>query len=100
MATGKRAFQRGTSAETLTAIIREDIEPVERVNAAVPAPFRWIVERCLQKDPEERYASTRDLARDIRSIREHLSEASVSGEVAARGGAAAAREAAPGPASR
>ncbi|MGE5276412.1 MAG: hypothetical protein ACM3SU_05415, partial [Acidobacteriota bacterium] len=71
-----------TSAETLTAIIREEAEPVERVNASVPAPFRWIVERCLQKDPEERYAATRDLARDIKSIREHLSEASGSGEVA------------------
>ncbi|HEY7112018.1 MAG TPA: protein kinase [Thermoanaerobaculia bacterium] len=82
MATGSRAFQRGTSAETLTAIIREEAEPVERRNVSVPAPFRWIVERCLQKDPEERYAATRDLARDIKSIREHLSEASVSGEIA------------------
>ena len=83
MATGKRAFQRGTTAETLTAIIREETEPVAQLNAGVPAPFRWIVERCLQKDPEERYASTRDLARDVRGIREHLSEASVSvsGEV-------------------
>jgi len=81
MATGRRAFQRGTTAETLTAIIREDTEPVAQVNSAVPAPFRWIVERCLQKDPEERYASTRDLARDVRAVREHLSEApSVSGE--------------------
>ena len=75
MATGRRAFQRGTSAETLTAIIREDLEPVAQLNASVPAPFRWIVERCLQKDPHERYASTRDLARDIKAVREHLSEA-------------------------
>ncbi|MGH9367965.1 MAG: WD40 repeat domain-containing serine/threonine protein kinase, partial [Thermoanaerobaculia bacterium] len=81
MATGRRAFQRGTTAETLTAIIREETEPVSQLAAGVPAPFRWIVERCLQKDPEERYASTRDLARDLKSIRDHLSEASVSGEV-------------------
>jgi Tol biopolymer transport system component len=81
MATGRRAFQRETSAETLTAIIREDAEPVGLVNAAVPAPFRWIVERCLQKDPHERYASTRDLARDIRAVREHLSEAAAPAEV-------------------
>ena len=66
MATAKRAFQRGTTAETLTAIIRDDTEPVAQINPGVPAPFRWIVERCLQKDPEERYASTRDLARDVR----------------------------------
>ncbi|MGD8896976.1 MAG: protein kinase [Acidobacteriota bacterium] len=75
MATGQRAFRRGTSAETLTAIIREDVEPVSQLNAAVPAPFRWIVERCLQKDPHERYASTSDLARDVKAVREHLSEA-------------------------
>ncbi|HKC24374.1 MAG TPA: protein kinase [Thermoanaerobaculia bacterium] len=81
MGTGKRAFERDTSAETLTAIIREEPEPLERVEAGVPAPFRWIVERCLQKDPEERYASTRDLARDLKSIREHLSEASGTGDL-------------------
>jgi eukaryotic-like serine/threonine-protein kinase len=81
MATGQRAFQRGTSAETLTAIIREDVEPLGQRGAGVPAPFRWIVERCLQKDPHERYASTRDLARDIKAVREHLSEAVASAEV-------------------
>jgi serine/threonine protein kinase len=81
MATGKRAFKRGTTAESLTAIIREDVEPISKVNSAVPAPFRWIIERCLQKDPEERYASTRDLARDVRSTQEHLSEAVTTGEV-------------------
>jgi Tol biopolymer transport system component/predicted Ser/Thr protein kinase len=80
MATGRRAFQRGTTAETLTAIIREDVEPVAQLNAGVPAPFRWIVERCLQKDPQDRYASTRDLARDIKGVREHLSEAGVTSE--------------------
>ncbi|HLN58332.1 MAG TPA: serine/threonine-protein kinase, partial [Thermoanaerobaculia bacterium] len=78
LATGKRAFQRGTSAETLTAIIREDAEPIGKINASVPAPFRWIIERCLAKDPEERFASTKDLARDLRSLRDHLSETSVS----------------------
>ncbi len=92
VATGKRAFQRETTAETLTAIIREDAEPIGKINASVPAPFRWIIERCLAKDPEGRYASTRDLASDVKSIREHLSEASVSGEIP---GVAAAVAAAP-----
>jgi serine/threonine protein kinase len=78
MATGKRAFQRNTGAETLTAIIREEPEPVGQANPRVPAPVRWIVERCLAKEPEERFASTRDLARDLRSLRDHLSETSAS----------------------
>jgi serine/threonine protein kinase len=81
MATGQRAFQRGTSAETLTAIIREDAVPVAQRNASVPVPFRWIVERCLQKDPHERYASTRDMARDVKAVREHLSEAVTAADV-------------------
>ncbi|HJW15043.1 MAG TPA: protein kinase [Thermoanaerobaculia bacterium] len=76
MATGRRAFQRKTGAETLVAIIREEPEPLGQLNSGVPAPLRWIVERCLAKDPEERYASTKDLARDLRSVRDHLSEAS------------------------
>ena len=74
MATGQRAFQKPTGAETLSAIIREEPESVARVNPRAPAPYRWIVERCLAKDPEDRYISTRDLARDLKSVREHVSE--------------------------
>jgi serine/threonine protein kinase/dipeptidyl aminopeptidase/acylaminoacyl peptidase len=81
LATGQRAFRRDTSAETLTAIIREEPRPIAQQNARVPAPFRWIVERCLSKEPDARYASTRDLARDLAMVREHLSEIG-SGETA------------------
>jgi eukaryotic-like serine/threonine-protein kinase len=90
MATGKRAFQRNTGAETLSAIIRDEPEPVAQVNPKAPAPLRWIVERCLAKDPDERYASTRDLARDLKSVREHISEVTTS-----TSGGMAAVEAAP-----
>jgi len=74
MATGMRAFQKGTGAQTLAAIIQDEPEPVAQVNPRSPAPLRWIVERCLAKEPDERYASTRDLARDLKSVREHLGE--------------------------
>jgi eukaryotic-like serine/threonine-protein kinase len=75
MASGKRAFPRESAAETMTAIIREDAEPLP---ANVPAPLRWIVERCLAKDPGDRYDSTRDLYRDLKQVREHLSETTMS----------------------
>jgi len=82
LATGKRAFQRDSAAETLAAVIREEPEPIAKLNPRLPAPVRWIVERCLAKDADQRYASTRDLARDLSTLRDHLSEA-VSGETAA-----------------
>jgi hypothetical protein len=76
MATGRRAFSGETKPEILAAIIRDDPQPVAALNARVPAPVRWIIERCLAKDPAERYASTEDLARDLKSADAHLSEIS------------------------
>jgi Tol biopolymer transport system component len=82
MAVGRKAFQRETAVDTLSAILHEDPAPIASINPQAPAPLRWIVERCLAKDPDERYASTRDLARELETVRDHLSEASVSGEMA------------------
>ncbi len=79
MATGRRAFERASAPETLAAIIREEPEPIRTAASAAPAPLSWFVERCLAKDPEERYASTRDLARDLARLRDGLSDASQSG---------------------
>jgi hypothetical protein len=76
MATGQRAFQRKTAAETMAAIIREEPEPVAKLRPEVPLPVRWMIDRCLAKDREERYASTRDLARDLAGVRDHISEVS------------------------
>ncbi len=75
MATGTRAFQRKTSVETLTAILNEDPRPVGQINPEAPVPLRWIVERCLAKEPDRRYASTRDLARELETLRDRSSEA-------------------------
>ncbi|MBI3667197.1 MAG: protein kinase [Acidobacteria bacterium] len=73
LAAGKRAFVRPSAAETIAAIIRDDAEPLP---PSVPAPLRWVVERCLAKDPAERYDSTRDLYRELKHARERLSEGS------------------------
>jgi serine/threonine protein kinase/Tol biopolymer transport system component len=73
LATGKRAFQRDTAAQTLAAIIQDEPTPIAALNPRAPASCRWIVERCLSKDPEERYASTLDLARDLAGARDRLS---------------------------
>jgi Tol biopolymer transport system component len=76
MATGRRAFQRKSTPQTLAAIIQDEPEPIARCNPAIPAPLRWIVDRCLAKEPQGRFASTEDLARDLAVVRDHLSEVS------------------------
>ncbi len=74
MAAGKQAFKGPSSAQTLAAVIEDDPQPLAEANPKTPTPLRWIVERCLAKDPEDRYTSTRDLARDLQRIRDHLSD--------------------------
>jgi serine/threonine-protein kinase len=76
MATGRRAFQKETPAQTMTAIMESEPEPIQNLNPAVPPPFRWIVERCLKKNPDERYAATLDLARELQNVYERLEEVS------------------------
>jgi serine/threonine protein kinase len=71
MLSGRSVFRRASAAETMTAIIREDAEPLP---PTTPAALRWTVERCLSKDPGQRYDSTRDLFRELRQIRDHLAE--------------------------
>ena len=77
MLTGQRPFQRASPAETLSAILRDEAPAIQDLNPNVPAPLRWIVERCLSKSARDRYASTRDMARDLQKLRESASESSL-----------------------
>jgi hypothetical protein len=79
MATGKRAFERPTSVQTLSAIIESEPEPLATAAPRLPASLLWVVERCLAKDPEDRYGSTKDLARDLAALRDHSSGISAAG---------------------
>ncbi len=79
MVTGSRAFARPTVVDTLSAILHEEPEPVAARRPETPVALRWVIERCLAKEPNDRYASTRDLARDLATLRDHLSEAAASG---------------------
>lgn len=75
LATGVPAFRKNTAAETAAAILRDQPERMNTRILQVPAPFVWIVERCLSKDPKQRYNSTKELARDLAAVRDKLAEA-------------------------
>ncbi len=80
MVTGRRPFDRATSAETLTAIIREEAPPLPNSSEGAARDLQQLLNRCLAKSPTDRYASTRDLARDLRDLRNRLTAASDSTE--------------------
>ncbi len=76
MATGTRPFKRDTVLDSLAATVRDEPEPARTRRADLPAPVAWLIERCLAKQPDDRYASTRDLAKDLAELRDRLSEIS------------------------
>jgi serine/threonine-protein kinase len=70
MVTGNLPFHRETTPQTLAAIIEDEPKPIASLNPIVPAAIEAIVHRCLSKKPERRYASTQELARELKAIRD------------------------------
>jgi Tol biopolymer transport system component len=68
MATGQRAFQRDTVAETMTAILREDPPETSDGLHPVPPALDEVIRHCLEKRPEERFQSARDLSFALRAL--------------------------------
>ncbi len=62
MLCGGRAFRHDTAAETMTAILKEDPAQFSQIGIEVAPAVERIVRRCLEKDPEQRFQSTKDLA--------------------------------------
>jgi eukaryotic-like serine/threonine-protein kinase len=59
---GRPPFRRDTPAETMTAILHEDAPALEGIWGRVPVALSGIVDRCLEKRPENRFSSAHDLA--------------------------------------
>jgi serine/threonine protein kinase/Tol biopolymer transport system component len=65
---GQRAFRGETEVDTMTAVLRE--EPAGSIldNAAIPVAYQDIVKHCLEKEPENRFQSARDLAFALQTL--------------------------------
>ena len=68
MLTGRRAFQGDSAVETMNAILKEDPRPAGNGGPPLPAGLDRIVLHCLEKSPEERFQSARDVAFDIEAL--------------------------------
>ena len=62
MLSGKRAFEGKTTADTMSAILKEEPAELSASGRILPPALGRIVDRCLEKDPAERFQSARDLA--------------------------------------
>src|SRR5215471_14416 len=62
MLSGRRAFYRETGAETMTAILKEDPPDLGESSHSISPGLERIVDHCLEKNPEQRFQSARDLA--------------------------------------
>jgi len=65
MLSGRSPFRRGTAADTASAILHEAPAPLAGTVRNIPPAIEGIVTRCLEKSPEDRFQSARDLAHDL-----------------------------------
>jgi hypothetical protein len=68
MLTGVRAFQRPAAVETMSAVLREDPPDLLEQNPALSPSAAAAVRRCLEKSPDERFQSARDLAFHLQQL--------------------------------
>jgi eukaryotic-like serine/threonine-protein kinase len=74
-ATGRRAFEGKDALDSLHRIVHAAVPQIKESNPDAPDELQRIVRRCLQKDPEERYQSIKDVAIELKEVRRELKDA-------------------------
>ena len=68
MLAGRRAFRGETEVDTMTAVLREEPPDANLEQAAIPAGYRDVVKHCLEKEPDNRFQSVKDLAFALQTL--------------------------------
>lgn len=68
MLAGCRAFRGETEVDTMTAVLREEPDAANLDDAAIPAGYQGIVQHCLEKEPENRFQSAKDLVFALQTV--------------------------------
>jgi eukaryotic-like serine/threonine-protein kinase len=82
MVSGQRAFRRDTAAETMTAILKEDPPELSEMSHPVSPGLERIIRRCLEKQPEQRFQSAKDLAFALEALTGTTSKSSAQAAIA------------------
>ena len=68
MLSGQRAFHRESSVETMSAILKEEPPELSAINRNISPALERVVSHCLEKSPEQRFQSARDLAFNLGAV--------------------------------
>jgi serine/threonine protein kinase/WD40 repeat protein len=68
MLTANRAFRGATDVDTITAVLREEPPAANLEQAAIPPGYRDIIKHCLEKEPDNRFQSAKDLAFALQTL--------------------------------
>ena len=72
MATGMRPFKGDTNLSTLTAILRDTPQPISEIRHNLPRHLGRIILRCLEKDPERRYQTAKDVRNELEGLKKEI----------------------------
>jgi len=78
MATGERPFRGNTNLSVLSSILKDSPRPASELRDDIPKPLARMIQRALEKRPEDRYQSASDLRRDLEDLKRDVD----SGELA------------------
>jgi Tol biopolymer transport system component/predicted Ser/Thr protein kinase len=70
MAAGRKAFSANSRASLISAILRDEPEPISRIHPMSPPALDSVVKTCLAKDPDDRWQSARDVGLQLETIRD------------------------------
>jgi Tol biopolymer transport system component len=82
MASGHRAFEGKTRTSLIAAIVKDEPRPLSELQPLTPPAFEHLVQKCLSKDPDDRWQSAHDVAQELRWILAAGSQAGVGAPVA------------------
>src|SRR6267143_3599549 len=76
-ATGKKPFEGDSIVKSLHMVVYKPAPPITELNPSAPAELQRIVRRCLEKDPDDRYQSLKEVAIELRELRREMGGAGI-----------------------
>src|SRR5260370_18192211 len=71
MVTGFRAFKGDSSVSTLSAVLRDEVRPISETAPDVPLELEQIIDRCLHKNPDDRFQAMKEVEQALTVLRRH-----------------------------